>query len=55
VTGLDKLAEPASLKALRVQIAEMLPRVDLPEVLLEPTFRTSTFTTISPWLKLIEN
>jgi TnpA family transposase len=40
VTGLDKLAEPAALKALRVEIASMLPRVDLPEVLLEVNART---------------
>jgi TnpA family transposase len=40
VTGLDKLPESASLKALKEQIASMLPRVDLPEVLLEINART---------------
>jgi hypothetical protein len=40
VTGLDKLVEPATLKALRAEIATMLPRVDLPEVLLEVNART---------------
>jgi len=40
MTGLDKLPESASLKALKAQIAGMLPRVDLPEVLLEINART---------------
>ena len=40
VTGLDKLPESASLKALKAQIAGMLPLVDLPEVLLEVNART---------------
>ena len=40
VTGLDKLPESASLKALKAQIAGMLPLVDLPEVLLEINART---------------
>jgi TnpA family transposase len=35
VTNLDKLEEPASLKALKILVAELLPRVDLPEALLE--------------------
>jgi len=35
LTGLDRLAEPASLVALRERAATLLPRVDLPEVLLE--------------------
>ncbi len=35
LTGLDKLAEPASLVALRERVAALLPRVDLPELLLE--------------------
>jgi TnpA family transposase len=35
VTNLDKLEEPASLKTLKILIAELLPRVDLPEALLE--------------------
>ena len=40
LTGLDKLPESPSLKALREQVAAMLPRVDLPEVLLEINART---------------
>ena len=40
VTGLDKLPESISLKALKEQVASMLPRVDLPEVLLEINART---------------
>jgi len=35
LTPLDRLAEPASLVALRDQIAALLPRVDLPDLLLE--------------------
>ena len=35
VSNLDKLDEPPSLIALREQVAARLPRVDLPEVLLE--------------------
>jgi hypothetical protein len=35
VSNLDKLEEPASLVALREHVAARLPRVDLPEVLLE--------------------
>ncbi len=35
LTGLDKLAEPESLLTLRDQVADLMPRVDLPEVLLE--------------------
>lgn len=35
ITGLDKLEEPPSLKLLREQVASLLPRVDLPEILLE--------------------
>ena len=40
VTGLDKLDEPPSLLALRDQRQALLPRVDLPEVLLEIHART---------------
>ncbi len=40
VTGLDKLDEPPSLLALRDQVQALLPRVDLPEVLLEIHART---------------
>lgn len=35
ITNLDKLAETASLKALKILVSELLPRVDLPEALLE--------------------
>ncbi|WP_445302281.1 Tn3 family transposase [Microcoleus sp. F4-D5] len=35
ITNLDKLEEPASLKALKILVSELLPRVDLPEALLE--------------------
>jgi TnpA family transposase len=35
LTGLDRLEEPASLVALRDAVAARLPRVDLPELLLE--------------------
>jgi len=35
LTPLDRLVEPASLVALRAQVTALLPRVDLPEVLLE--------------------
>ena len=40
LTGLDKLEEPPSLLRLRDQVDAMLPRVDLPEVLLEMHART---------------
>jgi TnpA family transposase len=58
VTGLDKLPESASLKALKEQIASMLPRVDLPEVLLEINARTgfaSEFTHLSQTNARIED
>ncbi len=35
LTALDKLDEPASLLALRAAVDDLLPRVDLPDVLLE--------------------
>ncbi len=35
VTGLDKLEEPPSLVALQQEMDERLPRVDLPEVMME--------------------
>ena len=35
LTGLDKLDEPASLTLLRERVSELLPRVDLPEAILE--------------------
>ena len=46
----DKLDEPASLIALRETVASMLPRVDLPELILEIAARTcftDAFTHIS--------
>lgn len=41
LTGLDKLVDPPSLMTLKRQVSEMLPRVDLSEVLLEIDKRTS--------------
>lgn len=35
LTALDKLEEPASLETLRGQVHSLLPRIDLPELLLE--------------------
>jgi len=35
ITPLDRLDEPARLRALRAQVAARLPHVDLPDVLLE--------------------
>ena len=40
VTQLDKLDDPASLVALRKQIHRRLPKVELPEILLETAART---------------
>jgi hypothetical protein len=40
LTGLDRIEEPASLIALRDAVASRLPRVDLPELLLEVDART---------------
>ncbi len=40
LTPFDKLDEPASLIALRKAVAARLPRVDLPEILLEVAART---------------
>jgi TnpA family transposase len=50
LSPLDKMAEPASLIALRAKVTGMLPRVDLPELLLEIAARTAftdAFTHIS--------
>jgi TnpA family transposase len=50
LTGLDKLDEPPSLLALRDQVHARLPRIDLPELLLEIQARTGfahAFTHIS--------
>lgn len=40
LSPLDKLEEPPSLLALRDAVATRLPRVDLPEILLEIASRT---------------
>lgn len=50
VTPLDKLEEPDSLKALRTEVARRMPRVDLPDVVLEVMGRTglaNAFTHLS--------
>jgi hypothetical protein len=50
LTGLEKVSEPSSLITLREQVQVRLPRVDLPEVLLEIDARpgsTAEFTHIS--------
>lgn len=50
LSGLDKLDEPPSLIALREQVNALLPRVDLPEVLMEIQVHTGfadEFTHIS--------
>jgi hypothetical protein len=50
LTGLDKLEEPPSLVQLRQAVNARLPRVDLPEILLEIAARTdftSKFTHVS--------
>lgn len=50
LSPLDKLEEPASLIALRDKVSNMLPRVELPELMLEIAARTNfteAFTHIS--------
>ena len=50
LSPLEKMDEPASLIALRTKVTGMLPRVDLPELILEIAARTSftdAFTHIS--------
>lgn len=50
LSPLDKLDEPASLIALRDKVANMLPRVELPELMLEIAARTNftdAFTHVS--------
>jgi TnpA family transposase len=50
LSPLDKMDEPASLVALREKVASMLPRVDLPELILEVaalTGFTDAFTHVS--------
>ena len=44
LTGLDKLEEPTSLIGLRDEVNARLPRVDLPEILLEIAARTEFAT-----------
>ena len=58
VTPLDKLDEPESLVKLRAEVNARLPRVDLPEVLLEIAARTdfaSKFTHVSERESRMEN
>lgn len=40
IAGLDELEEPTSLVDLRARLAAMLPRIDLPELLLKVHERT---------------
>jgi hypothetical protein len=50
LTGLDAIEEPQSLKDLRQEVGNRLPRVDLPEILLEIHARTGfadAFTHVS--------
>ena len=50
LTGLDKLDEPVSLLALRAAVAARLPRVELPEIILEIAARAQcagAFTHVS--------
>lgn len=50
LSSLDKIEEPESLIALRLMVAERMPKVDLPEILLEIAVRTGftqSFTHIS--------
>jgi len=58
LSPLDKLHEPASLLALRAAVAALLPRVDLPEVLIEIAARTGftqQFTHISERTARVED
>ncbi len=58
VTGLDKVDEPASLVELRGLVDALLPRVDLPELLLEVNAWTgfaSQFTHLSEGTARVEN
>lgn len=48
VAPLDALEVPGSLIRLRAQVAEMLPRVDLPEILLEVHSWTGFFDAYTP-------
>jgi TnpA family transposase len=58
VTGLDKIDEPATLVELRGLVDALLPRVDLPELLLEVNAWTgfaSQFTHVSEGAARVEN
>lgn len=58
LSGLDKLDEPPSLEALRAQVERRLPRLDLPEILLEVQSHTgfaSEFTHISEGHARVDN
>src|SRR5437016_9423603 len=58
VSGLDKIDEPASLIELRGLVHALLPRVDLPELLLEVNAWTgfaSQFTHLSEGTARVEN
>jgi TnpA family transposase len=58
VSPLDKLDEPASLKALRRQVQQRLPKVDLPDAILEVMQRTrfaKAFTHLSERQARVEN
>jgi TnpA family transposase len=58
VSPLDKLDEPASLKALRREVQRRLPKVDLPDAILEIMQRTQfaqAFTHLSERQARVEN
>ena len=58
LSNLDKIDEPASLIALREHVLERLPRIDLPEILLEINLRTGfadAFTHISESQSRVED
>jgi TnpA family transposase len=58
LSNLDKVDEPESLIALRERVADLLPRVDLPEILLEIHLRTGfadAFTHISEAQSRVED
>lgn len=58
VSPLEKLEEPPSLVQLRKAVADLMPRVDLPEILLETSARTgftSFFTHVSEGNARAEN
>jgi TnpA family transposase len=58
ITGLDKLEEPPSLKLLKEQVASLMPRVDLPELMLEVqqwTDFAGEFTHVSEGRTRVEN